>query len=117
MTELMELKKEDVFLDIGHGIGNTCMQAAFTVGCEARGIEVVFDRNSVAEVFRDNLDSQNKDSPNPREVGEVILRHGRLEEEEHLDFLTKGVTRAYVNNFNGVFAERSSKGNQKVCPN
>lgn len=114
MSELMGLKKEDVFLDIGHGIGNTCIQAAFTVGCEARGIEVVYDRNSVAEVFRDNLYSQNKDNPHPRKVGEIILRHGRLEEEEHLDFLTKGVTRAYVNNFNGVFAERSTKGNQKV---
>jgi hypothetical protein len=113
MTEILELSKEDVFLDIGHGIGNTCIQAAFTVGCESRGIEVVYDRNSVAEVFRDNLDSQNKDNPNSRVVGEVFLRHGRLEDELHQDFLTKGVTRAYVNNFNGVFAERSSKGNQK----
>jgi hypothetical protein len=113
MTEILELSKEDTFLDIGHGIGNACIQAAFTFGCEARGIEVVYDRNSVAEVFRDNLDSQNKDNPLSRLVGQVILRHGRLENVQHQDFLTDGVTRAYVNNFNGVFAERSSKGNQK----
>ena len=113
MKNILRLKKADVFLDIGHGIGNTCMQAAFTVGCEARGIEVVYDRNSVAEVFRDNLVAQNKDSSQPRMVGNVALRHGRLEDEKHLEFLTKGVTSAYVNNFNGVFAERSSKSGQK----
>ena len=107
------MKRDDVFLDIGHGIGNTCIQAAYTVGCEARGIEVVFGRNSVAEVFRDNLQAQVAENPHPRIVGDVKLRHGRLEDPEHQEFLTKGVTRAYVNNFNGVFAERSTKGNQK----
>ena len=112
MRELC-LGQDDVFLDIGHGIGNTCLQAAFTIGCEARGIEVVFGRNSVAEVFKDNLEAQNTESPKPRIVGKVSLRHGRLEDPQHQEFLTSGVTRAYVNNFNGVFAERSSKSNQK----
>jgi hypothetical protein len=113
MEDIMCLTKDDVFLDIGHGIGNTCIQAAFTVGCEARGIEVVFGRHSVAEVFRDNLDAQHKADPRPRLVGDVHLVHGRLEDEVHRSFLTEGVTRAYVNNFNGVFAERSTKLNQK----
>jgi hypothetical protein len=113
MKTVLGLTKDDVFLDIGHGIGNTCIQAAFTAGCEARGIEVVYGRNSIAEVFRDNMVNQNRDQPYPRLVGQVDLRHGRLEDEAHRDFLTRGVTRAYVNNFNGVFAERSSKANQK----
>lgn len=67
----------------------------------------------MAEVFRDNLTSLDEQRPVSRLVGQVILRHGRLEDEQHQDFLTGGVTRAYVNNFNGVFADRSSKGNQK----
>jgi hypothetical protein len=113
MGEILLVRKEDVFLDIGHGIGNTCIQAAFTVGCEARGIEVVYGRNSVGEVFRDNLVVQNADRPVPRTVGKVDLRYGRLEDLEHQKFLTEGVTRAYVNNFNGVFAERSQNLNQK----
>eukprot|EP00526_Cylindrotheca_closterium_P006460 CAMPEP_0113625038 /NCGR_PEP_ID=MMETSP0017_2-20120614/12923_1 /TAXON_ID=2856 /ORGANISM="Cylindrotheca closterium" /LENGTH=607 /DNA_ID=CAMNT_0000535119 /DNA_START=14 /DNA_END=1837 /DNA_ORIENTATION=+ /assembly_acc=CAM_ASM_000147 len=113
MSKVLQLKREDVFLDIGHGIGNACIQAAFTFGCEARGIEVVADRNSVAEVFRDHLQSQAKENAGDRVVGDIRLKHGRLEDIEYRDFLTQGVTRAYVNNFNGVFADRSSKGNQK----
>jgi SAM-dependent methyltransferase len=113
LDKILCVEREDVFLDIGHGIGNTCLQAAFTVGCEARGIEVVYGRNSVAEVFRDNLMAQNEESVKKRITGKVHLRHGRLEDPDHQEFLTKNVTRAYVNNFNGVFAERSSKVTQK----
>lgn len=111
MKDILCLHQDDVFLDIGHGIGNTCLQAAFTVGCEARGIEVVFSRNSIAEVFRDNMFIQHRTKVGSRIVGEVKLRHGRLEDDIHREFLTKGITRAYVNNFNGVFAERSVKNN------
>jgi hypothetical protein len=113
MSKVLQLRREDVFLDIGHGIGNACIQAAFTFGCEARGIEVVADRNSVAEVFRDHLQSQANENATNRVVGDIHLKHGRLEDIEYREFLTQGVTRAYVNNFNGVFADRSSKGNQK----
>ena len=111
MKKILCLDRKDVFLDIGHGLGNTCLQAAFTAGCEARGIEVVFSRNSIAGVFRDNMMIQHrKKQPSSRRiVGQVNLRHGRLEDDIHRDFLTKGVTRAYVNNFNGVFADRSIK--------
>ncbi len=111
MKNILCLTHNDVFLDIGHGIGNTCLQAAFTTGCEARGIEVVFSRNSIAEVFRDNMYIQHRKTSASRMVGEVKLRHGRLEDDIHREFLTKGITRAYVNNFNGVFAERSVKNN------
>lgn len=113
IMEILEMTKNDVFLDIGHGIGNTCLHAAFCVGCDARGIEVVSGRHSIAEVFRDQLISQNRGSTPPRAIGSIDLRLGRLEDPTHTDFLTKGVTRAYVNNFSGVFAERSSKNDQK----
>ena len=73
---------------------------------------MVYGRNSVAEVFKDNLQAQNQSQTPPRPVGTVKLLHGRLEDLQHRDFLTKGVTRTIVNNFNGVFAERSSKVNQ-----
>jgi len=43
----------DIFLDIGHGIGNATLQCAFTVGCESRGIEIVPERCRVAEQFHD----------------------------------------------------------------
>jgi hypothetical protein len=113
MMEILELRKDDVFLDVGHGIGNTCLHAAFCIGCDARGIEVVSGRHSIAEVFRDQLISQNRAMTPPRAIGGIDLRLGRLEDPTHTEFLTKGVTRAYVNNFSGVFAERSSKNDQK----
>lgn len=40
-----------MFVDLGHGIGNTVLQAALTVGCDARGIEIVPERCRVAEQF------------------------------------------------------------------
>ena len=60
IEEVMLLTKDMVYLDIGHGIGNTCMQAAFTVGCEARGIEVVGDRDDIARYFYEDLLKQNE---------------------------------------------------------
>ncbi|KAL3908866.1 MAG: hypothetical protein SGILL_008318 [Bacillariaceae sp.] len=113
MMKVLELNKDDVFLDIGHGIGNTCLHAAFCIGCEARGIEVVAGRHSIAKTFHSELERQNASIENPIGVGKVELRLGQLEDPQHKDFLTQGVTKAYVNNFNGVFAERSTKLGQK----
>jgi hypothetical protein len=39
--------------------------------------------------------------------GAIKLRRGRLEDPVHREFLSKDVTKAYLNNYNGVFAERS----------
>jgi hypothetical protein len=41
MLSILEVTRHDVFLDIGHGIGNTCLYASYCIGCESRGIEVV----------------------------------------------------------------------------
>lgn len=87
------------------------MHAAFTVGCEARGIEVVGSRNCIANAFLGDLLRQHRLHGESRIAGNIIFRHGRLEDDEHRKFLTQGVTKAIVNNFNGVFAERSVKNN------
>ena len=114
MIKILELRREDIFLDIGHGVGNTCLHASFCTGCDSRGIEVVTDRHEIADKFRGGMYAEHNCGEAPRpEVGKVDLRLGRLEDPEQKDFLTKGVTRAYVNNFNGVFAERSSKNKDK----
>jgi hypothetical protein len=113
MMKLLELRREDVFLDIGHGLGNTCLHAAFCVGCESRGIEVVSSRHEIAEVFRGHMMNFHRENQTDNEIGKIDLRVGQLEDPKQRDFLTRGVTRAYVNNFNGVFADRSSKNGQK----
>ena len=115
MIKILELRRQDVFLDIGHGVGNTCLHASFCIGCDSRGIEVVSDRHEIADKFRGGMYAEhscNRNDPKP-EVGKVDLRLGRLEDPKQKEFLTKGITRAYVNNFNGVFAERSSKNKDK----
>jgi hypothetical protein len=114
MIKILELRREDLFLDIGHGVGNTCLHASFCTGCDSRGIEVVSDRHEIADKFRGGMyaEHNSRDEPRP-DVGTVDLRLGRLEDPLQKEFLTKGVTRAYVNNFNGVFAERSSKNKDK----
>lgn len=52
------MKATDVFIDIGHGIGSAVLQAAFTRGCESRGIELMEDRNLFAEHFNGHLRQQ-----------------------------------------------------------
>jgi hypothetical protein len=113
MMKLLEMNRDDVFLDIGHGIGNTCLHAALCVGCECRGIEVVKSRHAIAEVLHSQITNSHQVRHPERQIGKIDLRLGQLEDPQHRDFLTKGVTRAYVNNFNGVFAERSAKNHQK----
>jgi hypothetical protein len=121
LEEILQVQKTDVFVDVGHGIGNAVLQAAYTMGCESKGIEVVGDRNSIARVFQKELAQLGRsrheifDDPRRNQVGSVELRHGRLELPKFRDFITNPgrVTKAFVNNFDGVFAERSAKLGQK----
>jgi len=48
------------------------------------------------------------------QVGKLDLRQGSLVEVQHRPFMTSGVTAAWVNNFNGVFGERSSPKTQRT---
>ena len=104
----LKLDKESVFLDIGHGIGNACLQAAYTFGCETRGIEVDSGRNDWASKFGDRLNDLlsihgKRDSIKFR-PGKVDLRVGELQDRNHRNFLVEGVDAVFVNNFNGVFS-------------
>lgn len=91
------------------------MHAAFCAGCDSRGIEVVSSRHTIAERLSGFLlrEHDTKKMSSKPVIGNVDLRLGGLEDPKHKDFLTNGVTRAYVNNYNGVFADRSSKNGDK----
>ena len=151
--KVLRINKDDVFLDIGHGIGTVCFQVACTTGCTARGIEVVehrhrisliakgyfedahqaskklyesgdkFDRSNKHRAYPDTIhrllkehedridrgeESEDRRGVYPYIMGDIDLRRGRLEDPMHRDFLSRNVTKAYLNNFNGVFAERSN---------
>lgn len=112
----------DVYLDVGHGIGNTVLQAAYVCQCEARGIEVVEDRNAVAIALQSSMEDVRTNLHRERDginyhVGEVTFRRGSLEATENRDFLTKAppgkVIKAFCNNYNAVFSDRSAKAKEK----
>jgi len=105
--DILDLQEDDIFVDIGHGIGNAVIQAAWTIGCQSRGIEVIESRHNWSVAFQ-------------RQMGEKVngladLRLGRLEDEKHLEFLStgSGLIKAFANNFNGVFLDRCAKLGQK----
>jgi hypothetical protein len=56
LFQIMQLRRDDIYLDIGHGIGNSCFQAAYTRGCEARGIEIVQSRHDACLRFQQGLE-------------------------------------------------------------
>jgi hypothetical protein len=116
LREVLCVQPNETFLDIGHGIGTLVLQAAYTIGCEARGIEVVEDRNALARALLVDLEHQRLKFHQLRDgrsmkVGMCKLERGELQDPRHRRFLTnrKRVTKAFVNNFNGVFADRSAK--------
>jgi Histone methylation protein DOT1 len=49
LQTIAQLKPGSVFCDLGHGAAHLVLQAAFTTGCESRGIELMKFRHSVAE--------------------------------------------------------------------
>lgn len=112
----------DVYLDFGHGLGNTVLQAASMCQCDARGIEVDSQRNTTAMIVYEGLQFIQKQC---REsdmidytVGIVDLRLGSLSDPQFHDFITKPspgkkCIKAFCNNFNGVFGDKSSKRGQK----
>ena len=48
----MGVEKKNTFVDLGHGIGNACLQASYTIGCHSKGVELVDARFYTSEAFR-----------------------------------------------------------------
>jgi len=125
LRNILQVKMDEIFVDIGHGLGNTVLQASYTIGCKSRGIEVCKDRNALAIVYQQDCWKEES-----LHVGPSELRHGRLEVKEHRDFLTgrvkvkehrdfltspgQKVVKMFCNNYNGVFKHRSCKNSQTV---
>ncbi|CAB9508326.1 expressed unknown protein [Seminavis robusta] len=109
------LKPTDSVVDIGHGIGNSCLQAAYTIGCKARGIECDKARNAVAQILARRLQDavhthQTRDGMTFT-PGSVLFRHGNLQDLEHQEFLSTDLTHIFFDNWNGVFS--GERGNAK----
>lgn len=112
--DVMGLQPDSIFVDLGHGIGNTCLQAAFTVGCHSKGIELVDARYFASEAFNRclakaaNIRRERRPHLWNHRAGLIELRHGRLENPAYHKWLTGRVHHVFVNNFADVFGERSA---------
>jgi len=107
----MQIGKYHIFVDLGHGIGNACLQASYTLGCKSNGIELVDARFYASEAFRRcfaKVAAEKKNDPNwNHTAGPVDLKHGRLEDPAFREWLTSA-DRVFVNNYNDVFGSRSA---------
>lgn len=114
--EFMNLQSMHTLIDIGHGIGNSCLQAAYTVGCTTRGIECHKTRNYVSQVLALRLEDAvqiHKERDKMKFTpGSISFRHGDLQDYKHRKFLTKDITHIFFDNWNGVFnGERGNYAN------
>lgn len=50
MLGVAELKSDQVFVDLGSGVGNVCLQAALEIGCESWGCEVMDNPCKLADL-------------------------------------------------------------------
>ncbi len=114
LKEILCVMSTDTFIDFGHGIGNLVLQAAYTTGCKARGLEIDASRNNVAERYRKALEKTTQHDGLQQDgcttkVGTVELRVGALQDEAHHEFLTcpEGPVKSFCNNFNSSFADRA----------
>lgn len=103
VAEIASLKRSDVFLDIGSGVGNAVMQIACTVGCESWGIEIMHSRHIVADAMWASLRHALSRRTPPVAIGDCHLEAGDL---VHCKRKLVQADVAFVNNFNEIFGAR-----------
>lgn len=120
LTHLLQLHAAtDVLVDLGSGIGNVVLQAAYVHQCDARGLEVVELRHVTACAFRDKLAAVHQQLHRARDglhyqVGHVQLQRGSWHDASYRAFLTDPAPhrtriKAFCNNYNDVSGEKSVK--------
>lgn len=126
LRKVLEVTSNDVFVDMGHGVGSVALQAVLTTDCEGRGIELIQQRHDVALQLQTTLEELHGTALNVR------WRRGALQAPEHRTFLTvvndpeseraffpttegDPKIKAFCNNFNEVFGEKAGKKGDLYC--
>ncbi|EQL02193.1 Histone methylation DOT1 [Ophiocordyceps sinensis CO18] len=55
LVEQMSMTSDHVFVDLGSGVGNVCLQAALEIGCESWGCEMMANACNLAEAQADEF--------------------------------------------------------------
>jgi [histone H3]-lysine79 N-trimethyltransferase len=91
-----KLRSDQVFVDLGHGVGNCVLQAALEIGCESYGCEKQTHPAQLAEL-------QEKEFPERCRMwgikpGKVRLIHGDFLETPEVDSILKRADVVLINN-------------------
>ena len=113
VLSLLEVSPKRSFVDIGHGIGNVCIQAALTRGCESAGIELVEHRNFVSSEFWRACLEDLSVNHFLESRGDCHLECGDL--VKNIEWLAT-FDAAFVNNFNEVLGARACGRDNQVTP-
>jgi hypothetical protein len=111
--DLLNLSGNDVFLDIGSGIGTIPLQALCTRGCESRGVEILVERHNHAVSLAKSLSDI---VPEGLEVDRLDFRCNDIKSTKSAKAFSVpdgSSIKAFMNNFEGLLGTRSddaSKG-------
>eukprot|EP01104_Vermistella_antarctica_P006864 TRINITY_DN17557_c0_g1_i1.p1 TRINITY_DN17557_c0_g1~~TRINITY_DN17557_c0_g1_i1.p1 ORF type:complete len:369 (+),score=82.21 TRINITY_DN17557_c0_g1_i1:42-1148(+) len=85
IIKALELKKEDVFVDIGAGIGNVCFQVAYEAGCTTRGVELRTELHAFGVKMTDLFQKSMTKHRCVDHIGDVTLIEADATQEEYAD--------------------------------
>jgi hypothetical protein len=114
----MDLSKNDVFFDIGSGIGTLSLQAAYTIGCHSVGLEFLEGRHAAAIDLRKYVKTRVKSwcRVKGRQASVDFVRAdaktpaGAKVFSDAISIVNSsgtGAFKAFLNNFDGVLGDRS----------
>ncbi|GLB36625.1 putative histone methyltransferase that specifically methylates histone H3 to form H3K79me [Lyophyllum shimeji] len=85
MIELTKLTEDSLFLDLGSGVGNVCVQASLQTGCRSYGIELMPGPAKIAREMREHLEVRCRLWG--VRLGEVELEEGNMLESARVNEL------------------------------
>jgi hypothetical protein len=95
--EKANIGPDDVFMDIGSGIGSVVLQAAAMTGCKAVGIELLEPRHRAALRLKEAHDEE--------QPTDTQFQHGDFSRPDFKNIITRS-TVLFINNARSTFAER-----------
>jgi Histone methylation protein DOT1 len=125
---LMELSRDDSFVDLGSGIGSLVLQAAYTIGCPSRGIEIVKSRHEAALELQEHtlnrIQELNLQGIHPGSVEffnqDLISQNAASVLKEAIKDAASssrgGKIKAFVNNYEGIMGDRSPGARTGMSP-
>lgn len=96
LKEDLRLKSNQVFVDLGSGVGNVVLQAALEVGCESWGCEMMKDYCRVADLQQAEFEARSRLWG--LQMGKVSLEKGDFTENAAIKKILRKADAVLVNN-------------------